>query len=185
MNVTDFKWCVGLTRTQKEMAGVDKLAEVGVIGLIPLRMASVRRKRYTRVTTQRSFPLLPGYVLLGLEHEDQLSEVRELPDIFHGWLRSEQGPVKVPHPQIEWLVNHWPWYSPPEAPVVFRTQVDAFREGGKVLIRSGPFEGHKSTVRKILTSGRGGEEARAIIRVHLFGMTHDVDVKVSTLLPQD
>ena len=86
---------------------------------------------------------------------------------------------------MEWLINHWPWYNPPAAPIEFKKQVDAFREGGKVLIRSGPFKGHCSTVLEIMDGKHVGDAARAKLIVEFMCTEQEVIMDVGTLLPQD
>lgn len=185
VDVTDFTWCIAETWSQKERPAVDKLAERGVVGLVPLHTDSIRRHRRGKGQVPRQYPLMSGYVLLGLEDVDQIAEVRRLPNIFRGYLQNDEKPVKVRPSAIEWLINHWPWYNPPGAPIRFTKQVDAFREGGKVLIRSGPFSGHHSEVLKVLNGKRVGDPARARIVLELLGARHEVTVDVETLLPQD
>lgn len=195
MDVSDATWCIAETWANKERQAVDELVGRGIIGLVPLHTDSIRRHRRGKAKVPRQYPLMSGYVLLGLEHIDQVSEVRDLPNIFRGYIKNDEKPVKIRPAAIEWLINHWPWYNPPGAPIRFTRQEDAFRVGGKVLIRSGPFEGHHSRVLEVLNGKRVGDAARAKLLVEFMcskekdgpskAILHEVTMDVSTLLPQN
>lgn len=166
-------WFLVRVPSGKEIAAERILDDDGQIAFVPCERKFARANRTVKRRQELRFPLIPGYILVGLPR----GEAR--PDLGidgHDWGRlfrfkivgqvvgHEGRPVRVPFGQIVPLLRRQ--YD-------FKT-ASTIEEGGRAQILEGPFEGHVSEIRAI----KGG---MATMILNLFGCDREVEVALTQL----
>lgn len=173
INITNFTWYVACVPPQREKAAVDRLTDEGIACLLPVYHEWRYISRYRPEKKLMSYNLMPGYVLQGVKHRDQL--VWKLPDLVSNIISSEGAPVAVSHDEVQTVVDWGLNYEPPAAHKYMRTHKE-FKEGDWVMATAGAMIGRKFVVEKIM-----GSVAR--VQIELFKRGHDIELALDALEP--
>lgn len=171
--IADFTWFVACTPPTREKAAVDRLTDEGIACLLPVRHLWRRKNRYQKTKELKSYPLIPGYVMVGVGVYRELSALWGLPNLINGFIAMDGRALSVRPNQVQRLVDWGSQYTPPTAHKYMKTHKE-FAEGDRVMVTDGPLTDQIFTVEKIV-----GNKAHVLLE--LFNMSHDVELTLDAL----
>lgn len=98
------EWYALMVSSQREFAAAHGLEEAGVAVFCPTRTRWVRIRRPGRDRVERQFPLMPGYVFIGMDDPSQWAEARCVTHV-RGRVGFDGVPSVIPTPQIQRLMD--------------------------------------------------------------------------------
>lgn len=173
-SVAAYHWFVAVVVPGQEKKAVDELTAMDIASLLPVAQFWRRNTRYQKKKTLKSYPLMPGYVFVGVRSLDELSEIWVL-DVIRGFICMDGKACQVPLFQVERLAARVQSYIPPDAHRFMRTHKE-FGVGDEVEVLEGPLTGRIVRVMEI-----HGNRAR--ILWDILGKAHNVELTLDTLVP--
>lgn len=173
------RWYAFSVRPQKENAASEVLRRYGFVAYVPMRERLVLVNRHRKTREARRFPIVPGVVFAGRDHEidaeilwrvlgrDRWNVVNAITALV-----SVGGQCEIPAYQIKRMVKA----NGDDEREVMRVRVEKrFHEGELVRVMDGsPWEGFVAPVEEIR-----GERARLML--HLFGRETPADISLDLL----
>jgi len=174
--VGDLDWYAVLVSPQKEFAFQEIMARTGIITYCPTDVRWRRVSRYVKEKERISFPLVPGYVFVGIAPSGGPWHQIFRTNLVRGVIGLDGEPFPIPRKAMERMVRRYRnGFVRPDEEKFMRTYKE-FKVGDTVRVMDGPLRSFEVPVVEI-----SGPNAKVMFE--LFGAKHVIEIHAEMLEP--